>query len=371
MVPFENAPSSYINNSLKNAQGMLAGFAHSKSVARKRALEADLTIWIAADPELEALWGDALTELEALVEEERATSGRDQVFASLKYNQMWSAPTKGYRLARERELPDVARSPGYQERDMARTRGFMARMARNYDPQVDQAILAQIFERYAALPPAVRLEALDEWFGLDGEVDPAEAIAAKLDAMYADTTLVDADARLALLDAERAEFEASEDPFVQLATAMYDILLQIELDQEAIEGRLLEARPRFMEALLAYQRAMGNEIYPDANSTLRVTFGNVVGYAPRDATVYLPFEQQPADTPWPDWGHEDDLLVVTSDGQRGFVPRASGTMRATLRVDESHPFFFDHPLDHIPGTLLIEGVWQLLEHLPATAVDVR
>jgi hypothetical protein len=44
-----------------------------------------------------------------------------------------------------------------------------------------------------------------------------------------------------------------------------------------------------MEALLAFQTAQGVEIYPDANGTLRVTFGNVVGYVPRDAVVYLPF----------------------------------------------------------------------------------
>jgi 3-oxoacyl-(acyl-carrier-protein) synthase len=34
---------------------------------------------------------------------------------------------------------------------------------------------------------------------------------------------------------------------------------------------------------------------------------------------------------------------------------------ATLVVDESHPYFFDHPLDHVPGILLAEGALQLVE----------
>ncbi|OUS28891.1 hypothetical protein A9Q99_10970 [Gammaproteobacteria bacterium 45_16_T64] len=38
---------------------------------------------------------------------------------------------------------------------------------------------------------------------------------------------------------------------------------------------------------------------------------------------------------------------------------------ASLTVDESHPFFFDHPLDHIPGTLLIEGILQLVQRSTA------
>lgn len=34
---------------------------------------------------------------------------------------------------------------------------------------------------------------------------------------------------------------------------------------------------------------------------------------------------------------------------------------ATLLIKENHPYFFDHPLDHVPGILLLEGVIQLFE----------
>ncbi|MCP5170256.1 MAG: hypothetical protein H6999_10950 [Hahellaceae bacterium] len=34
--------------------------------------------------------------------------------------------------------------------------------------------------------------------------------------------------------------------------------------------------------------------------------------------------------------------------------------KARLCIDEQHPFFFDHPLDHIPGALMISGLWELL-----------
>jgi phthiocerol/phenolphthiocerol synthesis type-I polyketide synthase C len=42
---------------------------------------------------------------------------------------------------------------------------------------------------------------------------------------------------------------------------------------------------------------------------------------------------------------------------------AGGQVSGLIQVDESHPFFFDHPLDHIPGTLIIESVTQLLAQL--------
>lgn len=48
---------------------------------------------------------------------------------------------------------------------------------------------------------------------------------------------------------------------------------------------------------------------------------------------------------------------------------------ATLVVDEMHPYFFDHKLDHVPGILLFEGVYQLSEvalaQIPGPVKDNR
>jgi hypothetical protein len=280
---------SGLNNGLKNNQGMLAGFAHSKSVERKQALEAELAAWIKADPEREARWGTAVSELESILDERRAHRERDQALSSVKWNQLLSTASTAYRLARESEKPNAERKMGYQERDLPRIHARVERSARTFDIQVDMALLQRALERYAELPESERVPVLDDWFGLAGELETAEAIAGTLHRMYMATDLADSADRLALLDMDRAALEASEDPFVRLAVALYPTWIEIEEVEEALDGRLLEARPRFMEALLAFESALGTEIYPDANGTLRVTFGNVIGYEPQDAVIYLPF----------------------------------------------------------------------------------
>jgi hypothetical protein len=65
--------------------------------------------------------------------------------------------------------------------------------------------------------------------------------------------------------------------------------LEMEAEEEALSGDFKEARPRFMEALIAYQRSRDLPVYPDANSTLRVTSGHIAGYQPRDGVQYEPF----------------------------------------------------------------------------------
>ncbi len=48
-------------------------------------------------------------------------------------------------------------------------------------------------------------------------------------------------------------------------------------------------RPRYMQAMIAWKDSQKLPVYPDANSSLRVTFGNVQGVAPRDGVSYAPF----------------------------------------------------------------------------------
>ena len=54
-------------------------------------------------------------------------------------------------------------------------------------------------------------------------------------------------------------------------------------------------------------------------------------------------------------GRRDPRNAVISDP----VPRREGGWTATVVADRSHPHLFDHPLDHLPGNLLIEAARQL------------
>jgi len=44
-----------------------------------------------------------------------------------------------------------------------------------------------------------------------------------------------------------------------------------------------------MEAIIAYNKSKNQPIYTDANSTLRIIYGNVKGYSPKDGITASPF----------------------------------------------------------------------------------
>jgi hypothetical protein len=280
---------SGLNNMTKNYEGMLAGFERTDVVAAKRELEAGLAAWIAADPEREARYGGALDELRGLVAKEQRNSERDLYWGGVRRWSLLSSATRLYRLAHEHRKPDAERKPGYQDRDLRRMRKRMERMERTYDARVDRHMIRDRIRMYVTLPAEKRVAVFDEHFGIGVDGLDEAKLDQILEAMYAKTGLEDLDTRLGWMDAPVEAFEESEDPFIGLAIKLYPIDLEMEGEEEALSGDFKEARPRLMEALIAYQQSRGLPVYPDANSTLRVTTGHVAGYRPHDGVFYEPF----------------------------------------------------------------------------------
>lgn len=78
------------------------------------------------------------------------------------------------------------------------------------------------------------------------------------------------------------------DPLMALAAALVPAQLRLENERKAREGELLRLRPAYMRALFAWRKQQGRAVYPDANSTLRISYGRVEPLAPRDAVSFAP-----------------------------------------------------------------------------------
>ncbi|MCP3129902.1 S46 family peptidase [Shewanella sp. KJ2020] len=275
-------------NYAKNFTSMIEFYGKSTMLADRKVLEAKLAEWIAKDSSREAKYGKTLAELDALIAKAKAHQERDMILSYIGSTTMLPTARSLYRLANEKQLPDMQREPGFQERDMTRLKASMERIDRRYAPSVDKAVLFDMLKRYAALPAEQRLPALDKAFGIDKKFSEAK-LSKTLDKMYANTELGNKDVRLAWMDKSVADFKASKDPFIQFAVAMYDTDMAEEKKEKQLAGELMKVRPQYMDAIIAYNLEQGKPVYADANSSLRVTVGHVKGYSPKDGLVAVPF----------------------------------------------------------------------------------
>lgn len=276
-----------LNNFEKNLRGQIDGARRVGLVERRREREAALAEWIAANP-ARASYGEAISELAELSQESAQAARTNFWYNNATRPQLFSAAKRLYRLSKERLKPDAEREPGYQDRDMTFFEQRLQALDRRYDPVVDKAEWVLFLTGYLAQPMEERVAVFDQALGLTADTTAAD-LPGLLDRYYAETQLGDLGTRLFLMEATPEDLEASEDPFIQLAVAMYDYGFELETQSKTRAGRALALRPAYMQAITQWQREQGGLTYPDANSTLRVTFGSVMGGSPFDGMAYLPF----------------------------------------------------------------------------------
>jgi hypothetical protein len=278
-----------LNNGLTNSRGVLEGMVKGGALAKKEAQEQELVAWISASPARQAKYGQALSVLRAFQVKGEATRDRRAALGLLPSasSYLGSAQTL-YRLSVQRPKDDVSREPGFQERDWPRIREAQDRLQRTIDPVADRALLRWAMGKAAALAAGQRIEPLDRAAGMQAGMDQAAAEVAidkYLDGLYAGTKLADRTVRLAYLEKSTAELMASGDTFIALAAALEPMA---EANRETVKeqvGASSRIRPLYMEALL---EKAGGLLAPDANSTLRVTYGQVKGVDARDGLFYKP-----------------------------------------------------------------------------------
>ena len=266
-----------IENYEKKIAGQMAGAEAISLVEKKQAEEAGFRAWIKADPAREAQYGAALAELDRLIAEGNAAALADAKKGLLGRGQLYGAARSLYRWANEQAKPDKDREPGFQERDRAFMTQGMQRIERRYVPEIDKALWEDGMAEYRTLPAEQRNQSFDAF--MDGR-DVAS--------LYAATELGSTAKRMEWLGKTPADFKASSDPFIQLAVATYDEAMAGETADKERSGRVQKARSTVMAARLAYAASQGKTMYPDANGSLRFTYGKVTGKAV-DGQVWTPF----------------------------------------------------------------------------------
>jgi hypothetical protein len=257
-------------NRLKNARGMVVGMKRRGILPGKLAEEEALAAWIAADPARAAEYAGLLDELNDLYAQDAVQLELDFLLAALPdVSQTFGYARKIVVNARERDKPDDQRKRGYQERDQERLRVTLERAGDTLDVAADMAVTGQILAQLTELPA-------DALQGHPGAVPVA--------VLFQVTALTGVDGRLAALGSSRQELQQSEDPFIRLALDLESDLDALELRDETRKGALARLMPEY--ARLIMQRRL--RVYPDANSTLRLSVASVKGFSPRDAVWMAP-----------------------------------------------------------------------------------
>ncbi|HEY0385685.1 MAG TPA: S46 family peptidase, partial [Pyrinomonadaceae bacterium] len=275
-----------LSNTVKNYEGSTLAMRRSGIVEKKRADEAAFTRWLDADPARKAKYGEALPALDKAYQGLVPTAQRDllmqQLFAA---SELVGFAFVAEQVAAEKEKPDAERNPNLAT-IVQRTRARIAPTLEARNPALERELLIYLLAKADELPAGQKIDFVEKRFAnLEGdarrraEEDFARAI---VDSQRFSTS----EGVSGLFDLSAAQLRDAKEPLFDFAAALGADLQRYQASSQVFNATVGRWRP----VLLAGMSEMsGVKPYPDANRTLRFTYGEVKGYVPREAIQYTPF----------------------------------------------------------------------------------
>ena len=275
---------SSLENYQKKHLGTLEAFHRGNYLAAKREQEAGIRATL--DAKQAAAYDAAVSEVQRLFTQRISTRERDTLLSWLyTASPMLTQANNLYRLSVERPKEELDRSENYTERQRRRLTSTLARNRRSIEPGSDRAGLRLFLLEATKLPAGQRIKAVDDALAATGQTGTEAQVDAFLDRLYAGTQIGKADVEAKMVEESTAQLTARNDSMLAFAASLRGLAEQNETRDASYEGAMSRLRPVILDALRV---ARGGRLYPDANSTLRVGFGQVRGYTPRNAVTYAP-----------------------------------------------------------------------------------
>ncbi len=272
-----------ISNSWKKWQGEVLGLQRTDGVGKKKAYEASFQKRVDANPAWKATYGNLLSELESTYQEFKPYGlARDYFIEITSKIELIGIAAQLSTLTNAYERNGAK---GYAEQ-LARVKGRLDDVYKEYNPEVDRRLFRALMDMYIKDQPAAYVSgmATRHWTDNNSKDPGITRLEAICYAVLSDEKkMMSGD--LLSEDPEKATAAIRKDSAVALYLDMVKTFNeQITPRLTELQNRLTQLQRRYMQAQMEVMKE--RKFYPDANSTLRVTYGNVKSYSARDAVKY-------------------------------------------------------------------------------------
>ena len=237
------------SNGWKKWIGMNESFAKLGIIERKKAEEAEFTEWVNAKQSRKEAYGKALEKINSAVAQ---MSGANYVYryfmetiGQIELVQIASIAGAG--------APQEAIDNFFKDYSLSTDKKVAERMIEIYKDNVDTTYWLPIFNEYGTEELVNR--------------------------MYSESCFTSPE-KIAAADEETVKNDIATRIVSELQTTIIPVMVQID----DVYDQYYEGKKEYTAGLLEMKD--GEPIYPDANLTMRLTYGSVKSYSPRDAVLY-------------------------------------------------------------------------------------
>jgi hypothetical protein len=258
------------SNSWKKSIGMNETFDKLKVYDRRVADEKNFTEWVSADPARAEEYGNALADVKSAIE------GRAKLQYTIRYYtealnsiELTSAALR-YGPKPEGEAKDRVVRPGMT----VTAPDFYKDYNVSTDKKVAKAMIALFKEKVPAADLPEFYKIIDTKY--QGSID------AYVEAIFSQSVFVSEEKLNAALAGDKKLMES--DPAFVAAKNISDALAKYTKEIEQYRSLYAKGQKHYIAGMLDMKA--GQAMYPDANFTMRLTYGKVLNYSPKDGVIY-------------------------------------------------------------------------------------
>jgi hypothetical protein len=266
------------SNYWKYSIGQKRGLENLNVKARKEELEKQFNSWIAGNADAKAKYGNALNLIKTSVE------GRAEYYNALQYLNECVAGCELFAMNPVASMLITAIKTGDQQKVNDAVGKIKTSVAQNfykdYNPPTDLKSTKAMLKLYrndipAKFQPDFYANVVDKKY--KGDIDRF------VDDMFAKSIFSSESKLMAFLNKPVLK-TIENDPVYTVSTSVYNKLSELSKENSKFEPALTEGKRLWMAAMM--EMVPDKTLYPDANSTMRLTYGTIRDYDPRDGVTY-------------------------------------------------------------------------------------
>ncbi len=266
------------SNYYKYSIGQNKGLDNLNVIAKKKMLEDKFSEWVNATSERKEKYGEALNYIKDSYADDEAYKAQEYISEALL-----RGPEIFMFAIRFRPMMDLLEKPEENKERIERVTAAMQESLdsyfKDYNAETDKNITGALLELYAK-NNAARFQ--PEFFA-DIQKQYKGDFSKYAEKMFSKTVFADKEKLTEFLNNPTTK-ELEKDMVFQAASDIFKKYREIsELASQGNE-ELLKGRRLFVAGLMEMQT--DKTFYPDANSTMRLTYGKVLEYEPRDGVIY-------------------------------------------------------------------------------------
>ncbi len=265
------------SNYWKFSIGQSQGLKRLKIKEKKQKLEDMFREWTDVDPVRKQKYGEALDLIKTSIEAKKEYSHADQYLMEclLRGSEIISAArrlTGLYEALEEGNQEDI-------DNQAERIKTSMANFFKDYSPPTDRKIVKAMFKLYAQnvieeYQPTIFNEIRSKY---KGNFDKF------VDAMFDKSVIVNQTKLNTFLDKPNKKV-LEKDPGFKASRSIFGKFMELRTKTAEFDTDLAKGRRLYIAGLMEMQK--DRVFYPDANFTMRITYGTVGDYDPQDAVHY-------------------------------------------------------------------------------------